>query len=231
MVNYQINKENFTKALNDESYELFRNTKREQQINLLHYKVIRIFSNTDLFISALIHNSTSGEWLFMRLVKKWKSYNSSIGHIRSYASVFEEYSNPEDDSIVQVEMILDHPAFLVVITPYYPLGSVFNYIYSVQIDRKTFAEPVVFKMAYKLLKTIQTIHSKNSLLMCIKPENIFFSSQNSIKLMHLSSFKLDFKSFADNIITENIEYLPPELFKGDVEISFGIDYWYLGITM
>jgi len=231
VVNYQINKDTFTKALAEEGYELFRNPKREPKILLPHFKVTRILNNSELFVSALIQDADTGESLFMRLVKKWNSYNSSIGHIRSYASVFEEYSNPEDDLIVQVELIIDHPAFLAVITPYYSSGSLFNYLYSVQIDKRTFSEPVVFKMAYLLLRTIQRIHARNSLLMCIKPENIFFASQKDIKLMHLSNYKLDFKSFAENVVAENIEYLPPEVIKGDAEIDFGVDFWYLGIFL
>ncbi len=145
--------------------------------------------------------------------------------------MFEEFSNPEDEAIVPVELILDHPAFLAVVTPYYPLGSLFNFIYSVQMDRKTFGEETVLIIAHRLLKTIQATHASDRLLMCIKPENIFLSSHKEIKLMHLCSYKLDFKSFAENVITENIEYLPPEIIKGDIEIGFGVDYWYLGVFM
>jgi serine/threonine protein kinase len=231
VVNYQIHKENFTKALNERSQELFRNPKRKQAIVLPNFKVTRVLSNTDLYIGAVLQNFSSGEFLFMRLVKKWNSYNSSIGNVRSFASVFQAFANPEDEHLVPVELILEHPAFLAVITPYYPLGSLFNCIYSVRVEKRTFSESAILKIAEQLLKTIQSVHAKNQVLMCIKPENVFLSSRKEVKLLHLSSNKLDFKGFVDNTITENVEYLPPELIKGDTEIGPGVDFWYLGILL
>jgi serine/threonine protein kinase len=210
--------------------EIYRNAD-SQPLLLQNFEVTRILKNSEFSVNCVIYNSIYETNLFLRIIKKWTSYNTSVENIRSYASVFENFANLKEESISQIEIMIDHPAFFIIIMPLYHMGNIYEYIYKTTPRKQTLSEKAVFIIALKMLNVMKTVHKESKVLMCLKPENIYFMSKKQIKLVHLTKSKLDFQNYAENIISEDIEYLPPELIKNDLEIGSGVDYWQLGILL
>ena len=229
-MSYTILKEQFIRFLLKDAQEIFKDPSIQPFV-LENFESVRMVSNSDLDMCLLIHNSVYNLTMFMRVVKKWSSYNASVENIRSFVAVFEGFVNLPEANFSIISYLLDHPAFFIVVTPYYQFGTLFDYIYNYKPDRRTLTEPLLFELVRKLLVAVETCHKRDQVLMSLKPEHIFILSPTSVSVDRLAKFKLHFQNYSENVVSENLEYMPPEVSKSEVEIGPGVDFWHLGVLM
>ena len=195
------------------------------------FEIVQILKNDDFSICAVLESVTQNKKLFLRLVKKWNSYNSMTNDIRSYEMVFSKFQPISDHGFVGVELILEHAAFLAIVSEFYEKSSLFDLIYHAKPVKTMLTENAVYSMVKQLLECIESTHQRKGVLLCIKPEQIFIKSAKKIVLSHLTRFKLDFNNFVENAVFESPEYMPPEFIGELKEVGPGIDFWALGILM
>ena len=88
----------------------------------------------------------------------------------------------------------------------------------------------LISLTIQLLSIIEEIHNKNKLLLCLKPENIFFKDNKNISLRIITDQKIKMFLKDSKIFNEIIEYMSPEMISLSI-VDKGTDFWQLGLLM
>lgn len=231
-IRYKLNQESFIKQTAPKSKVLFQ---APDSLTLIdNFEIKRVLKSDDFHTSMVIYNSATTKFKFLRLIKKWNSYNSATENKRSYAQVFSNFTNLNPSYFVPLDVVLESSSFLYIVSDFYEQGNLYEYIYKSHPTKRTLSERALAVIVSQLLQAIEIAHSADKVLMCIKPENIYIKNPSKVILSHLTKWKMNFKDMALGVMVEHFEYLPPEMLTSSSkldEITTAVDYWYLGIMM
>jgi len=229
---YGLNQESFIRKTAPKSKVLFQSPNSFTVIE--NFEIKRVLKSDDFHTSMVIYNSATAKFKFLRLIKKWNSYDSATESTRSYANVFSNYSNPNPSCLVPLDVVLESSAFLYLVSDFYEQGNLYDYIYKSHPTKRTLSERAVAVIASQLLNAMEVSHAAGKVLLCIKPENVYIKDPSKVILSHLAKWKLHFKDVAAGVMTEHYDYFPPEMFASNYEleeVTPAVDYWYLGIML
>ena len=124
----------------------------------------------------------------------------------------------------------DEPRTLYIITEFAEKGDLSNVLKKAKEKKEPIPEPLLIDWFTQMLEALNYLHSNNIIHRDIKPQNIFLTASNRIKLgdfgvsaQLLSTFKYAITSAG------TIEYCSPEIVNGELH-NFKTDMWSLGVT-
>lgn len=224
-VNYYINFTTFFRSLRSFCTNIFID--EQWKTDLSDCKIDYIQKNDDyqLIFKIIAPNE---KWFFVRMIKKWNLESETIF---AYESLFKEFKNISDD-FLKVHTIISHPGFFILVYDFCPMRNLYDIIYSYQSQKYTLSEMALCSIVKQILSAMESAKECGSVLFAIKPENIFLKNLEKVVISRFSKSQINQKAaFLKKRFVENSEYMPPEMIKNEVDVSFGADYWYLGIFM
>ena len=102
----------------------------------------------------VIYNSVTKKSKFLRLIKKWNSYDSATESTRSYSQVFTNYTNMSPVHLVPLDVVLENSAFLFVVSDFYEQGNLYEYIYKSHPTKRTLSERALSVIVKQVLQAI-----------------------------------------------------------------------------
>ena len=185
-------------------------------LNLEDYKVLKTFLGNESNKIYLLEDKTTKEnFIFKRI----KIYNLDV-QIRE----IQIQKNIDHVYIIKLIDYFIGPEYIDLIIEYAPKGDLFEFINSL----KCIKESTILTLFYKIVKSIDFVHSKGFIHRDIKPENILVGDDFQPKLADFGSSVSHLK--VRNTFCGTYEYMAPEIYKREVQTE-KVDIWALGVLL
>ena len=220
----------FCTQLSDSGKTLFESPAwKTAKTKLDAFEIEGVTSNLPMAVTFKLVHKTSKTPATMRVMRKWLTC-SSKAYYANYQRFFFNYQN-KGKMFLQINCVVETPAFLAIVTDFLPYGSLFDYINPTFPDkRRTIDESSLTFFASKLLDILEEVHNDHKILFALKPEDILIVSPNEFVISHITYSKLSLKDLSDHTILDAPEYLPPEVIMERPMVQAS-DFWQLGILL
>ena len=185
-----------------------------------NYEIQQILRNTPLKYSILVKNVLNKNYYLIKSYKVWSIKNNLNKNKIQFAN---------NNYLLYPIETLNNEYMLTFKFEFFLLGNLYDLIIAKKRIEIMSLNSLI-SLTIQLLSIIEEIHNKNKLLLCLKPENIFFKNNKTIFLRIITDQKIKMFLKDSKIFNEIIEYMSPEMISLSI-VDKGTDFWQLGLLM
>ena len=199
------------------------NTKKEKKFEILE----KLKENENVFVYKILNNLDNKIYSLRKINLKGES-KEELENIQNEVKII---SNINSDYIIKyLNCFIKNDTFNIV-TEYYEEINLRQFINKYKNEKKLIGRNLIYHIMKEISLGLKEIHNNNLIHGALIPENLFFTSDNKIKIGNFGIFS-QLNNYHEYISTKNDidNYLPPEIIKGEQKNKKN-DIWSLGCIL